>query len=50
MSIWVKNRIMAPAARNGPKGIIWVDFRAIMIKDIGRPMSEPKKIERMAIG
>lgn len=50
MSIWAKNIIRAPAARNGPKGIIWVDFRAMMIRDIGRPISEPKKIERMAIG
>ena len=41
---------MAPAAKNGPKGIICSEFFFNRINDIGKPISEPKKIEKIVIG
>lgn len=41
---------VAPAARNGPKGMTLSFFFHKMIKAIGRPISEPINIDSIAIG
>ena len=40
----------AATHKNGPKGIICVFFLNIIIKEIGKPISDPKKIANNATG
>ena len=49
-SIFVSNSIMAPAARNGPNGIMWSLFFLTKISDSGNPISDPTNMDSMAIG